>query len=302
MKKENTAFKIIGIFFAVILSIIFVAVLISASVYTSARSMLSAKTIINIISDTAFDEYVDINTISDEILPDDENVQKAKAFVVDILESDALIEVLDLYMDDTVDAISGSLNKEKFTIENVDRILARHEKAFADIITSHYPELNSSEVEEGVSYLRENLVPEIFDNMPAPREIANEFSKNEYSGSISHAFSVSALVSLWVTAFIIAALIFVCRLFEFRGLKWIGIDAIVAAVLLIILYVAAKTFSAAVFTNTLILSTALSFLFKILICGIILLVTGILLIVLYVCLGAIRSKKENNEAPVEASL
>ena len=235
-KQENNVYKIVGRIFAAILSILLVVMLVGASVVTSARSLFSVKKITEIAKTVISEDTPALDDALSEIgdrFSDDGQMKEA---VNAVLDSDAIKEVLGLYLDDATSALAGETAESRFTAENVGDILKNHTDDLAALLASKVPDLSADEVKGNLDAYVEERLPELMEELPTPEKIVTEVSgalEETGVGSVMKGFFSGAILwALWGVVAVLAVLILVCRLFRFRGLKWLGIDALVAALLL----------------------------------------------------------------------
>ena len=227
VKAENQTYKIIGRTFAVLLSILLVIALIVASVVTAARSLLRTEMVIDVAKNYADEKFVPTDENFGDIF---NHVADDKQFVNDMLESNTFKDVLDLYLEDTTDALAGKDFTERFTAERVDEIFRKHREELTDIVARN-GRIPDEEAAWLVDELIEERLPEIVESVPKPAALATEANESlaESGVQLQVFYSGAILWILWGTVAALAILILLCRLFRFRALKWLGIDAMIAA-------------------------------------------------------------------------
>ena len=254
MKK---AWNILGIFFAWILSILLVVMLIAAPLALSALSLLEAKTVTNVITDAltagsglpepqASAEEVRMVRLSDvsqtqapvdaegiltEIFGDDMNKDQLDA----ILSSKVVKEFVETYTEDLTAAFVGGAEGAQFNAEKVKAIVNDNMDEIVDILQEVVPEcadMDKAELVANIQKAMDENAEALVQALPKPQEIRDEIAKS--SPELELVFQIIAKKNALRLAIIgaivlISALIFLCRLCGFRGFRWLAVDLFVGA-------------------------------------------------------------------------
>ena len=225
MSTGKKVLNVFGIIFAWILSIILVINLIVAPIIMSTLSLLTPKKLTNLALDTgAITEFIkgSINN------PNEEEVEE-------LLSTNFAKQTLELYLSDAVSAFGGKTGERKLTAgalqnlanENMDEliVLAREYGAYGE-------EYSDEEVKQDVESRMLSNAEEMLKIFPDPQDkIEREERKNSDTYLIMSIIGNTAKIKISVIAslIIISALIFVCRLGGFKGVRWLSVDLFVAS-------------------------------------------------------------------------
>ncbi len=236
MNKEKLAIKLFGRFFAFIFSILLIVSIVVAAIFSSLQSLLTVKSVTKIMKNIPYEEIID--TVDFEKAISDLAEKSGEEFDVsqesigntieDIVDSKTVKEILELYSEDVADIMSGRFDESKATPEKVKEIFSDNSDEIVEIITENYPELDKNEVENTIETIIDENLGELVEALPEPEELKYEFEDMEMDMVLGLLAGRTALYIVWGVVFVLALIVFVCRLYRFKGLKWIGIDAIIA--------------------------------------------------------------------------
>ncbi len=225
MSTGKKVLNVFGIIFAWILSIILVVNLIVAPIIMSTLSLLTPKKLTNLALDTgAITEFIkgSINN------PNGEEVEE-------LLSTNFAKQTLELYLSDAVSAFGGKTGERKLTAEvlqnlaneNMDELII-----FAREYGAYGKEYSDEEVKQDVENRMLSKAEEMLKIFPDPQDrIEREQRKNSDTYLIMSIIGNTAKIKISVIAslIIISALIFVCRLFGFKGVRWLSVDLFVSS-------------------------------------------------------------------------
>ncbi len=214
----------LGVFGAIILSIVLVIMLICSPIYFAARSITLPKTYTTIVKEVGFGA----------ILGESDN-EEIKA----VFENSAMSEVLERLTEDLVNLSFGRIDEPTFTVEEMKEIINSKAEDFAKDMRKIYPELEEKSDEDILSefmgYLDEDG-QEFIDEIAANTELNEAITESEI-GEIVPFFAQTKYTVILISALVvIAALIFVFRLPKLGGLIWLAVDSGIGAVITFGLY------------------------------------------------------------------
>ena len=225
MSTGKKVLNVFGIIFAWILSIILVVNLIVAPIIMSTLSLLTPKKLTDLALDTgAITEFIkgSINN------PNGEEVEE-------LLSTNFAKQTLELYLSDAVSAFGGNKGEGKLTAEvlqnlaneNMDELII-----FAREYGAYGKEYSDEEVKQDVENRMLSKAEEMLKIFPDPQEIIERESRRNTDTYVIMSIIGSTTkikISVIVSLIIVAALIFVCRLGGFKGVRWLSVDLFVAS-------------------------------------------------------------------------
>lgn len=147
----------------------------------------------------------------------------------DILNSNAVQEVLGSYAEDVTNALVGKTEEPpKFTSENIKQIVDDNMDEIVDILQEVSPELaqtDRDEIKATIQTAVNDNVDQIVDTLPKPQEVKDavvaEMPELEAALEIlAHKEQIKLV--LWGAIIVLALLVFVLRLFRISGFGWIA--------------------------------------------------------------------------------
>ncbi len=273
MKALKIIGNILGILLATVLSIVLIVVLIAMPVLSAASSFTQGETLHQVMEEIDYTEVITSAAVNAGVVSEDltgaVEVQGISADIVqDIMGSDAVGEVLDLYMDDAFAALEGNGGEVSLTPEALQGIAGEHMDELVDIAKNFLGEdmeLTDAQVEEFVNMTIEENAETIIEMLPSVGEIlpvvgetaqpsadgssagignssntsvAQENAAVEAVTTMPDSMLVDALVSLRngtsmvaivIVAAVLSLLILLCRIKRFRGFMWLGVVYLLSA-------------------------------------------------------------------------
>lgn len=246
MKKENKALKIIGRFFASVLIPLLVAIIIGSTLFTSVRMMFTVDGVIDILKRMPYMELIESDSFEETLMKiADESGKKIEITnkdmektIEDVFNSKPVKEIVGLYAEDVANIMTGNFESTNVSSDKIKEIFSEHSGDVVDILIDNFPEFDREDIEDTVDVIIDEHLGELIEHLPEPEEVNQELEEIEEIKLIGILFTDTVLYIIWGVAALIAILIFVCRLYHFKGLKWVGIAAVTAsAVLLMIAFV-----------------------------------------------------------------
>lgn len=267
MSGTKKFFNVLGIIAAWLLSIVLVVMLIATPIVFSALSLLDAKTITKAVTgvmtnvgepsasqsgDVEANGYgiIKLSNTSENAAPangndlSDSTSDILGSLVGDalpqetldaILNSKAAQELLATYAEDIANAINGSGAEAQLNAEKLKKIVNDNIDEIVQIIQTASPDMaqvDAQEIKDTIQTAINDNADQIVQALPKPEEIKQELVQE--SPELEMALEILAnrntikLVIIGVIV-LLSALIFVCRLWGFRGFRWLAVDLFVAA-------------------------------------------------------------------------
>lgn len=251
MKKT---LNVLGIIMAALLSVVLVLMLIVTPIVFSTLSLLDAQTITNVITDTLTAgqnsepsaESVQVVTLSNVVQTNDtaEDVGKdvlsgifgdsiGQEQFSAILSSKAAKELLEAYTEDLTGALTGSNQEAKFNAEKIKSIVNDNIDEIVEVLRTNIPECANMDAEELKSNIQKAVdegAEEMIQALPKPEDVKRQLA--ESVPALETALEILAMkdtIKLIVIGAIVllSGLVFVCRLPNLRGFRWLAIDLFV---------------------------------------------------------------------------
>ncbi|MBQ4641692.1 MAG: hypothetical protein IJB47_03665 [Oscillospiraceae bacterium] len=233
MSTGKKVLNVFGIIFALPVNTVLVIILMVAPLLFSLIAFIQPENLVDTVT------KVDTSDVVSEMLqaPEGETLPKEIEQISVLLESDVFNELQELYMTDIANTFLGGKGDMEFTPEKIMEIV----DANMDELVEIYKELDPQSVEVPVEELKieirdalDELSEEIAEALPAPEEVKTQMV--EQSEEMKMALEIIeqretikwGLVGVIV---VLAIVVFVLRLFGFRGFRWLGVDLIIAAVI-----------------------------------------------------------------------
>ena len=223
MSSGKKILNVLGILASIFLSVVLVANLMVAPIAFSAMSLLNGRNISKLVKSIDYEEIIE-NQTGDTL---------ESEMLVELLESDMFEELIDVYSKDVSSVLLGKNTDIKFNEDfvedwmedNIDELVELFEEA------GTFEDKSSSEIRKEVEKNIDEVAEQIAKEIPTAKELKRQLSReNKEAKEIFGVLeSLNALkATLIVTIIVLSGLIFVCRLFDFRGFKWLYIDLFIA--------------------------------------------------------------------------
>lgn len=167
---------------------------------------------------------------------EDFSMNDAKDMAMAFLESDTGKEIIGEYTEAVTDVLqggTGEIDKEK-----IKEIIVENKDEIFDFVEEYTGQSFDRETAGAmVDKILEENIDSIMDQLPQPKELIKELPQEliQILSIINNKNILKALITLDI---ILVALIFVLRLWNFKGFLWLSIDGIVAGALLGIVFIA----------------------------------------------------------------
>lgn len=320
MKIVKGIFNVLGIILAWIFSLVLVFMLTVAPTAMTALSMLDVDTVTGVLTDALEDTVKEDSAANIEITrlsetsqaPDGGNVLEqmlgdkfAPEVLRTILSSNAAKEFLEAYTKDLANAVSGKNDAPLVNAQLLKTLAAEHIDEMVNVARMIDPALSEEDTEKLKTAILQGVeekAEEFINAIPKPAQIMEEMTRtNPAVEKLLQLIALRDTVKLIIIGIIagLSALIFLCRIPGFRGLRWIstdlftafGTNVMICLPLLLGKTVTEKLLGAELAGNSLVAALIGTFTKGMVIRTAVLLVAAIVLLVVYKMLKKRRNKK-----------
>ena len=226
MSTGKKILNVFGIILAWLLSIVLVVLLFVSPVLLSALSTVQPKKMMQTLPSMELPQLLEMLDIE---VVDTENEQ-----LMEFISTDAVQDIFEIYATGVFSALDGGVPEQTLTEETVREIVHNNLDDLFALAIKASPELKQLPEAEAKSAAEDMICEallEITEQLPAPEELIQEISAQS---EVEIALEALAQIDMVKLAFIgvlvvLSVLIFVCRLFGFRGFRWLSVDLFVAS-------------------------------------------------------------------------
>lgn len=223
--------NVFGILLAWILSLVLIPMLMVSPLLFSGISFVQPDNMVEMVTDVDISQLIpDFEAVGGGDLTETEVEQIEK-----ILNTDAVKEFITVYTKDVTNSLFGIEATPGFTPELFMEIVDDNIDELIEVFKAVDPELSDVPVEELETEVREFIsenTAEMLESLPAPETVREQLVENnpemETALKIWGQMDMIKWVIVGVTV-ILAVLIFLCRLFGFRGFRWLAVDLFIAS-------------------------------------------------------------------------
>ena len=299
-------FNVLGIIAATLLSFVLIAVLITAPIWQGFSGLLKPEVLEKTITSIDLAEVVAESSDLQQSLIDEGIAPEA---IESLLSSNTFDEVAALLSKDALQATKGQFSTTALTADELQDIFNRNKAEIVSLARQFAPETNiltddqlGRLLETSLPTLAPTLISEIDKTL---LDLQTDLEEEGAAKALQLAAGPIVIAVMLGTAFVLAVLIFLCRLRNGEGLIWLGVDSILAALPVLLLGIGMKSSMAmsvgtAMLPQQELMAVLLPVLSAIgttiLIGGAVLLALGIVLIAGFVLLRDRRLKKQRAAA------
>ena len=251
----------LGILVALFLSFVLVVMLIGAPLLLSTMSVLEPKNIVDVmvegitedmrsaaaepqkaytfekLSNSSGKESL-VESIMDVL--EEEGIDKIAGqkidddVIVEVLASDAMVDVFEAYAEDVTDALTGDSGKKQFTAQNVKNIVHDNLDEIVEAVEDAGIKMSKSEkaeVKDKIDSAMKKNADKFVNALPDPEELGETvINDKELSEIVGEFLAQRAMFKTTIVAIVIvlSVLIFFLRYPGFRGLRWLSVDLFIA--------------------------------------------------------------------------
>ena len=236
MKALKIIGNIFGILFAIVLSILLLVTLIASPIVTAASDFVKPETIRETVTKIDIQKVLVDNNIDLGASMEDYGIPSEA--VGEIMKTDAVGEVVELYAKELTAAISGE-DVSYITPDAIKQIADENLSDLVDIAYSFVSEENLPEdttieevktkVKTGLKEYVDTNAEEIVSFLPNPKEIIVETVNTEIIETIRYVQNGTFTTALWIAIAVLSLLILGCRWPRFKGFMWLGVVFLLGA-------------------------------------------------------------------------
>ena len=238
MNVQNKTLRVLGTVGGVLFSILLIFALIGSLFFSVTASLVKPETIMTLAKEYSITEQVmgdaSVNgAISQEGIPTE--------LINELLDSPFFKDTVEAYTNDVVAAVQGKQPNVVFNEQTVKQFAEEHMDSLVVLIKKYAPEasqISDAEIQTAVRELADEYATTLVEAMPSGEQIKEMLVESEIQKPMELLVSTTVPVVLYTIIGVLAAIIFACLLHKFRGLLCLGIDALIAAVPLFIVYLA----------------------------------------------------------------
>lgn len=234
--------NIITTILAIFISILFVAVLLTSVLSSAVIATITTKGAVQIIEKIDYqiikpEKKQVLSVIND--LPLDaetkqfvvETVEENENVIDEVLQSTMAKQLLGSYADDLIANIKGEKYAANFTNKNIRKIIDENSEEIAAIIKEEAGlQLSDKELTKIVKKTLNDNINIIVKEVPSVQQI--KLPDTTQVSILSKAiFGPYFAISLYVLAFVLGILIFLCTIENFGGFLYLGLDFLISAII-----------------------------------------------------------------------
>jgi len=234
MKALKIIGNIFGILFAIVFSVALVVVLLAIPPAKSLSTFFQPETIQDLAVGVLSSEIIEPGSAMADGL---EEAGISEDIMQELMESDAVEDMLEVYLDDVFEASTGKHAENSLTQEVLEDIVNDNKKELVSLIEEYGDVADTEEAEELLDVIVEEHGEDIIEMLPSAEDnkISLEFPDDEGflgAGNIMRGLYSGGVIWILIgVAAVLCLLIFLCRAFKLQGFIWIGVSFGVAALL-----------------------------------------------------------------------
>ena len=226
MSGGMKALNVLGIIVAWILSIILVVLLFVSPVLLSTLSVVTPDNLQKTVTSIEIPDLIDAMEI--------EGIDSENDQLQELLSTDAVQEVYEAYVSDIFGALDGDVPQTSLTEEKLQEIVHNNIDELYEIVAAESPDLADlpeEEAKKAVETMLSESMSELMAQLPSPESLVQEMEgqSSEMDTALEVLKNMDTIKFSFIAVLVVlSGLIFVCRLFEFRGIRWLSTDLFVA--------------------------------------------------------------------------
>lgn len=236
MNVKSKALRVLGVIGGVLLSILLVVMLIAAPLYSVTASIITPQTVTKVVQNI---DYAAMLGESDA-LEDLEGTEHLPSEMMGaMMESPFVEDVLSTYTETMVAVLRGGEPTDVLSKEKLLAMADEHMDDLLQLVNTYMPDadtLTEAEMREHIHEAVDSMGEELLQTLPTGAELQEMVLEDSTVGALTVLVNTSVPLMLYGIIAVLAALIFVCLLHRFRGLLCLGIDALVALIPLLSVY------------------------------------------------------------------
>lgn len=236
MNVKNKTLRILGVVGGVLFSILLIGALLASLFFSVTVSMTKPEAIVSVVKELDFAEQLLDNDTVNSIL----KAEKIDPAVLsDLADSRFFEEVIEDYTDELIDSIRGDEDDFDFTAATIQEYADKHMDELIGLVRDYMPtnkKATDKQIEKAIGQVVSEYGATIVDALPDGEEVAETIGGSGAAQPLILLAGSAVPIVLYSFCAVLAILVFVCLLHKFRGLLCLGIDAIIASLLMLIPY------------------------------------------------------------------
>lgn len=233
MQNGKKVFNVLGIVASAVLSVVLVLVLTVLPTVLSALSLLTPQTLVNAVSKVDFGEMILSMAEESGADMDTEQAKQLGTF----FSTDAAKEILKVYTQNVFDILGGESDTQGLTPDLLRQLVDENMDGIAKALRESggkYAQMSEQELVDDIQKSINEKAEDIIEMLPDPQELRESLTEEALPVSLEllrKSVISAAKLSLIGIAVVLSLMIFGCRFVQWRGLKWLAVDLLVAGVL-----------------------------------------------------------------------
>lgn len=229
---KNGPLDIICRIFGVIFSILLVVSIILTVVAGALTNLVKADTLAEMVTDVdvsgMITENVDMSQLTEEMGIPEEKVQE-------VMESQLVKDIVSEYAEGITGALTG--NADDITVEDIKAIVDANREDILDFVLENTEgdDVNVSEISHQLDALLDETAEEIVNGMPQPSTMVEQIPP-DVAKALEIISSGTLLKACILVVAALAVIIFLLRLWDFAGFKWLSVNGIISGILVAVVY------------------------------------------------------------------
>ncbi len=233
MYIKSKTLRVLGVIGAVLLCVPLILTLMVTPMYSAVTSLLTPQTLTQVVREIDYSELV--KDAADQVADDD---RMPAEMIKEVMDTPFAEELIADYTDELMGMLKNGASVGALTADSFATLVQTHEKDLIGIIRKYAPEAQNISDEQLGGLLKEmadEYGEEIVETLPTAEDVA-QLVPTQGANALSVVVSNAVPVALIITVLVLAGLTFACLLHRFRGLLWLGIEALVACLPLAAIY------------------------------------------------------------------
>lgn len=230
MEQGKKTLNTLGILVSVLLSIVLVLFLAVTPLTMSVLSLLHPDTLADAVSKVDFESTIGAIVEESGEVMESQQIKQLGA----ILSTNAAKDLIKTYTQNVIDALGGKADVQGITVEMLQRFVSENKEELVQALRKsggEFAAMSDQALMEDIQRAVDENAQEIVDMLPDPQQLRQELigenPQMELAVVLVAAVNTIKLILVGV-AVVLCLLIFFCRFVDLRGIKWLGIDLLIA--------------------------------------------------------------------------
>lgn len=216
MKALKSICNVFGILIAIVLSLVLLIFLIVSPVFSGVTSLVQSETLHSIV------RQIDLS----ELMATDSSDPTA-AMLNELIRTDLMGEVIDLYIDDTLSALDGDSAQSALTPDTVNALVQKHMDELMPIMREYAgsdPTIDDDTLKQIITAMFDGDA--LIEALPSPADLG---ITEEVITALSLIRNKALLTGSVILAAVLSLLVFALRWPRFKGFMWLAVVYIISA-------------------------------------------------------------------------